>query len=299
MGTAPKSLCVTVHPPVLVQPILRLVRIGNVVVSFAGTVVGGLAAAGLGLPIEASFWWAVLLAALSTACVTAAGNVLNDYLDIEGDRANHPDRPLVLGEITPRGAKQLAAGLFVAGGLLIVPIVVFVPWVGVIYVVAVLALLGYELRWKAEGFVGNSTVALLTGLVFLYGGAAAGDLLAVVPFAIMAFLATLAREITKDIEDMAGDVGRRTLPMSRGVPFSSAVARIAIGVAIAVSLTPLLWVVAPASVAGIMYLGLVLIADAVFVVSVAYLPQRLHWEQTVSKGAMAIALIAFLAVAFR
>ena len=44
---------------------------------------------------------------------------------------------------------------------------------------------------------------------------------------------------------------------------------------------------------------LVGLADAAFVASVVYLPSRLHWEQTVSKGAMTIALCAFLAVAFR
>jgi hypothetical protein len=50
---------------------------------------------------------------------------------------------------------------------------------------------------------------------------------------------------------------------------------------------------------GIIYLVLVLAADAVFVLSVAYLPRRLHWEQTMSKVGMTIALFAFLAVAFR
>ena len=281
------------------QPVFRLVRIGNVAVSFVVTVVGGLAALGLGVPSASSFWIPVLLAALSTACVTAGGNVLNDVLDIEGDRVNHPDRPLVRGEFSVREARSLATGLFAAGGLLIVPIVAAVPLVGAIYVVAVVALLGYELRLKARGFVGNGVVALLTGLVFLYGGAAVGSALLVVPFAVLAFLATLSREVTKDIEDMGGDVGRRTLPMTRGVPFASAASRVSVGVAIAVSFLPVLWFAPLSSVGGIMYLALVLAADAIFVASVAYLPNRLHWEQTMSKVAMSVALLAFFAGAFR
>ncbi len=299
MGCGSESLKARGRPSGAVPPILRLLRIGNVGVSFAGTLVGGLAAAGSGLPLSFSFWGAVVVAALSTACVTSAGNVLNDVLDVETDRINHPDRPLVRGEVSVAGARRLAVGLFIVGGLFIVPIAVTYPLVAPIFLVAVGSLVGYELRWKARGLLGNALVALLTGLVFLYGGAAAGAPLLVVPLVGMAFLATLAREITKDIEDMAGDVGRRTLPMVRGVRFASGSARVSIGAAIALSFTPLLWFVSLDSVAGIMYLALVLAADAIFVVSVAYLPSRLHWEQTVSKGAMAVALLAFLAVAFR
>ncbi len=279
--------------------VLRLVRIGNVAVSFAGTVVGGLAALGLGIPYGAGFWTAVILAGISTACVTAAGNVLNDVLDVAGDRVNHPDRPLVRGEWTVENARMLATGLFAAGGLIIIPILTATPLLGVIYVVAVVALLGYELRLKARGFVGNAVVALLTGLVFLYGGAAAGNPLVVVPFAVMAFLATLSREITKDIEDIGGDVGRRTLPMAYGIPLATMVSRLSVAAAIATSAVPLLWFVPLSSVGGIMYLALVLAADAVFVLSVTYLPRRLHYEQTMSKVAMSVALVAFLAVAFR
>jgi geranylgeranylglycerol-phosphate geranylgeranyltransferase len=180
-----------------------------------------------------------------------------------------------------------------------IPVALREPLVGVILAIAVGALLVYELRLKARGFTGNLTVALLTGLVFLYGGAAVGDALVMAPFAAMAFLATLSREVIKDMEDVAGDVGRRTLPMTHGIGVASNVARGSVVAAIALSFVPLVWFVSPASIAGIMYLALVLAADAVFAVSIAYLPQRLHFEQTMSKVAMTVALLAFLAVAFR
>lgn len=283
----------------VVPAVFRLVRLNNVLVSFAGTIVAGLAAVGLGVPTSWAFWFVIVLAGLSTACVTAAGNVLNDVLDVEGDRVNHPDRPIVRGEWTVSEASMLCTGLFAAGGLFIVPLLNFAPLLGVIYLVAVGALLGYEYRLKARGFTGNGLVALLTGLVFLYGGTAVGDPLTAVPFAVMAFLATLSREITKDIEDMGGDVGRHTLPMTRGVPFAVAASRASVAAAIVASAVPLLWFVPLGSVGGIMYLAFVAAADAVFVLSVAYLPRRLHWEQTMSKVAMAVALVAFLVVAFR
>ncbi|MGC2205138.1 MAG: geranylgeranylglycerol-phosphate geranylgeranyltransferase [Thermoplasmata archaeon] len=281
------------------HPALRLVRAGNLVVSFVGTVVGGLAARGMGVSEPSRFWILVVLAAVSTALVTAGGNVLNDLLDLEGDRVNHPGRPLVTGAISVAGARTLAIGLFVAGIEVAIPVVLVEPLVGVLLAVAVAALLGYEFRFKAAGFAGNLLVGALTGMVFLYGGAAAGNVLLMLPFAAMAFGATLSREVIKDMEDLAGDAGRRTLPMTHGIPFASGIARGAVAGAIALSFVPLVWFLRASSVAGIMYLALVLAADAIFVLSVASLPLRLHREQTLSKVAMTVALIAFLVVAFR
>lgn len=287
------------RPSFDVHPVLRLVRVGNLGVSFAGTVVGGLVARGTGLVEPAGLWVAVLLAGVSASLVTAGGNVLNDVLDRDGDRSNHPDRPLVTGEVSLGTARALAGALMVAGALVAVPVVLVEPLVGLLLAVAVAALLGYELLLKARGFVGNLAVGLLTAMVFLYGGAAAGGALLLVPFALMAFLATWSREVIKDMEDVAGDVDRHTLPMTRGMAFSSGLARAVVGLAIVLSMVPLLWFVPVASVVGIMYLVLVLAADAVFVLSVAYLPGRLHHEQTMSKVAMTVALFAFLVVAFR
>jgi geranylgeranylglycerol-phosphate geranylgeranyltransferase len=278
---------------------LRLVRAGNLGVSFVGTVVGGLVARATGVDAPASFWLLVGLAGLSTAFVTAGGNVLNDLLDRGVDRTNHPDRPLVTGEVSVGGARLLAIALFVAGVVVAVPVVLVRPLVGAILAVAVAALLGYEFRFKSRGFVGNGVVAFLTGAVFLYGGAAAGNAVLLAPFAAMAFLATLSREVIKDMEDVEGDAGRTTLPKTKGLPYSSAVARGAIAAAIVLSVVPVLWFVTPATVVGIIYLLLVGAADATFVVSVLHLPDRLHYEQTTSKVAMTVALLAFLAVAFR
>ncbi|MGA7923920.1 MAG: UbiA family prenyltransferase, partial [Thermoplasmata archaeon] len=157
----------------------------------------------------------------------------------------------------------------------------------------------YEFRFKTEGLAGNVLVAFLTGAVFLYGGAAVGDVLVIVPFALMAFLSTLSREVIKDMEDAKGDVDRRTLPRTHGMAAAGLLARISAGLAIALSPVPLVTFLSLFTVAGIIYLATVLAADALFVVSVVWLPERLHREQSVSKGAMTVALIAFLAAAFR
>ena len=282
-----------------VQAEFRLVRPANLGVSFVGTIVGGLVAAGEGIGVSPTLWVYLLLAGISTACVTAAGNVLNDILDLEGDRTNHPDRPLVTGEVRVETARGLVVGLFFAGLFLVLPVIAAEPWVGVILGAAVLSLLGYEFLFKARGFVGNLVVAFLTAMVFLYGGAAAGNGALLLPFAGMAFLATLSREVIKDMEDVRGDIDRSTLPMVYGLPFSASVARASVFSAIVLSAVPLAWFAPLTTAAGIIYLGVVAVADVIFVVSVVYLPARLHYEQTMSKVAMSVALLAFLAVAFR
>lgn len=274
-------------------------RVGNLGVSFVGTIVGGLVARGTGVSLPVSLWVLLVLAGLSTAFVTAGGNVLNDLLDLEGDRTNHPDRPLVTGAVSLRAGRSLAVAGFALGVLVAVPVAVEEPLVAVILVVAVALLLAYEFRFKKVGFAGNLVVAFLTGVVFLYGGAAAGNALVLVPFGVMAFLATLSREVIKDMEDIAGDVDRTTLPKRYGIGAAAAVARGAMAGGIAFSLVPLVWFVSLASAVGIIYVVLVGAADAIFAVSVWYLPNRLHYEQTVSKVAMTVALFAFLAVAFR
>ncbi len=269
------------------------------VVSFVGTGVGGLVGWGRGVGVPPSAVLDIALLALSTALVTAGGNVLNDLQDQEGDRKNHPDRPLVTGEVTVPTARAMAVGTFAAGVAIAVPVAVREPLVAAILAAAVGLLLGYELRWKRLGFVGNLVVAALTGFVFLYGGAGVGAPLLLLPFAAMAFLATLSREVIKDMEDREGDVDRTTLPRTHGLGVSTVVARGAVVGAIALSAVPLAWFVHLGTWAGDLYLVFVAAADAVFVGSIARLPERLRFEQQASKAAMTVALAAFVVVAFR
>jgi len=185
------------------------------------------------------------------------------------------------------------------GGLAIAPFSLSLPFLPVIYVLAVGGLIAYEYGLKASGLAGNIVVAALTGAVFLFGGAAGGAIVSVVPFALMATLATFSREVIKDMEDVRGDVDRRTLPRMRGMGVAGATARGAVAAAIALSALPVVTFLSAASGAGIIYLALVAAADAMFVLSVLWLPERLHWEQSMSKAAMAVALLAFLGASFR
>ena len=65
---------------------------------------GGLAVMLGGYVAGTGAWLNVFLAALTTFVVTGASNAWNDYLDIEIDKINQPQRPLPSGMISPRGA---------------------------------------------------------------------------------------------------------------------------------------------------------------------------------------------------
>ncbi len=280
-------------------PALRLFRIGNVLVAFAGTAVGGAAVAGRGFGLGGGPLLFLLLAALSTSFVVAGGNVLNDLGDAATDRRNHPERPLVTGAVSRSRARLLAALCFSASVGVVLPELPSRPLLFLLLAAALAVVFAYELRWKSRGLPGNLLVAFLTGAVFLYGGTSVGDPLPVLPLALMAVAATLSREIIKDMEDAAGDVDRATLPRTHGLPAAARAARAAALAAILLSPLPLLYLVPLPSAAGIMYLALVLGTDAFFVLSVRWLPGRLHFEQGMSKLAMVVALGAFLATAFR
>ena len=293
-----------------VNPWIRILRPGNGAISLAGTLIGGLSVVGVGSVGGPAGWGALLLAGLTTFLVTSGGNVLNDYLDREGDRVNHPDRPLVTGEMTPEGARTYARillgvspfPLVVAAGLELLylgesPWSLLLPFS--IWALAVALLLAYEYRWKARGLQGNATVALLTGVVFLFGASVTGHPSLALPWTAMATLSTLSREVIKDMEDRLGDVGRTTLPRARGNQVAGRVARGSVLAAILLSPLPLLYWLPLRSAAGIMYALLVLGSDVVFLMSVWWLPERLHREQGLSKVAMILALGAFLGASLR
>jgi geranylgeranylglycerol-phosphate geranylgeranyltransferase len=158
-----------------------------------------------------------LLTALSVAMVCAAGNAFNDYVDIESDRINHPDRPLPRGDLPARsGLLASMSFAWVALGFAVV-----VNWLILIVVaVSLTFLILYSLYLKRIPLLGNMAVSLLGGATFLTGGLVGGvGCLAMLPGPVIpAALAVplhFARELIKDSADCEGDrrAGFKTLPL--------------------------------------------------------------------------------------
>jgi geranylgeranylglycerol-phosphate geranylgeranyltransferase len=233
-----------------------LTRAGNAVAASLLTFTGAFVASE-SLAVLGANWLQVVAAVVATAGATGAGNAVNDYFDREIDRINRPDRPIPRGAVTPRQALWFSVALFGVAvvGTLLVPLAA-----QVIAVVNLAALVAYTKLFKGLPGVGNLVVGYLTGSTFLFGGAAVGNLDGAVVLFLLAGVATLTREIVKDVEDLAGDreEGLRTLPIAVGERPALWLGVAVMAAAVVASAYPFL-----TGAFGLAYLLLVVPADAV------------------------------------
>ncbi|MHC1571127.1 MAG: geranylgeranylglycerol-phosphate geranylgeranyltransferase [Methermicoccaceae archaeon] len=275
---------------------VELLRVHNCAMAAAASLIGVVVALSSGTTPDPVV---VLLGTIAVFLITGAGNAINDVYDIEMDRVNRPSRPLPSGRLDVRDAVLLSLALFVSGLVLSLYISVRVGFLGCLLLALVnsLLLVRYARYLKRTALYGNITVAYLTASTFLYGGAMLGKgaLVGVLVLAMLAFLATLSRELIKDIEDVEGDEkgGATTLPMRIGSRWTAALAVVCIGIAVALSPLPML-----DGFGGLHegYLWLVAGADVGFVLSALLLVRE--GPSKASKGiklSMMLALCAFLA----
>ena len=157
----------------------------------------------------------ILLASIAASLVTAAGNIVNDIYDIESDKISHPNRVLVLGKISKKEA--WIEYIFLNSFSIIISVTLSVK-LFIIVIATIILLYIYSSTLKKLPLFGNVTIALLTGLAFIYGGFASGNPVAAIVPAVFAFLINLIREIVKDIQDIEGDTkaGVITFPIKFG-----------------------------------------------------------------------------------
>jgi geranylgeranylglycerol-phosphate geranylgeranyltransferase len=184
----------------------------------------------------------VLLLFIVATLITAAGNVINDYFDVEIDRVNRPDRPIPSGQVRLPAARAYAVTLFLAG---ILACLFTNELCSAIAVFNSLILIAYAARLKRTPLLGNLTVSYLSASMFMFGGAFDGlqGLFRVMPFAVMTFFAMLARELVKDAEDVEGDKasGAVTIPIRYGITATMLIALFCALLGVAASTAPYLW----------------------------------------------------------
>lgn len=161
-------------------------------------------------------WSVVVLAAVAGGCIGGAANTINDYFDIEIDRINKPSRPLARRALSPEWAFLQWLILSLVGISLNLFLHSLALWIAG---AAAVTLYVYSARLKKTMLWGNLAVALMTALAFVYGAVVAGNPEQGFAPALFAFLINFGREIVKDVEDMAGDMGdnARTFPVRFGV----------------------------------------------------------------------------------
>lgn len=178
------------------------------------------------------FCWLLIASVL----IAAGGYVINDYFDVNIDEVNKPTSLVVDKIISRRWA--IAWHLLLSGAGLLCTVLSLDSlrqgYLLLINMACVVLLWFYSTRFKKSFLIGNFLIALLVAwsilVVFvskidpLQWAYEADPLqLRLYRFAILyggfAFLATLARELIKDVEDMEGDrrYGCKTLPIIWGV----------------------------------------------------------------------------------
>jgi geranylgeranylglycerol-phosphate geranylgeranyltransferase len=182
----------------MLTELFGMTRPFNGLMAVMGVLIGGLVAVGLPGLYTMQFLFAVAAAFL----INGAGNVINDYFDVEADEVNRPERPIPAGVVSMRASLAFSIVLFMAGNLLALTVN------GLCFTIAVantilLILYSYSLQHKI--LIGNIVIGYLVGSVFLFGGAVFLQIRLVLILAALAMLANITREIVKDLEDVEGD----------------------------------------------------------------------------------------------
>jgi geranylgeranylglycerol-phosphate geranylgeranyltransferase len=267
---------------------VRILRPVNSIL--AGCVV--IIAAFIVLPVSEfiELWLSITLAAISAGIISGVGMAINDYVDIDTDTISHPDRPLPSGEITKEAVLKLSVALFLVSLIL----TAFVnPICLGIAVLAIVLEVGYA-QYLHKSLLGkNIIVSFVVALTFIFGGAAVGHVWAreLWILAILTFIANVAREIIKDVEDIAGDqqTTRKTFPMVFGIKWSNWYASLLLGLVIVLSPTPFLL-----GIVGIAYLPLCIVTDIILLYAILRISKPTLAQKNI-RYAMMVALGAFFA----
>jgi len=227
---------------------------------------------------------------------------LNDYFNIEEDRINAPHRPLVSGIIKPTHALIFSIITIILGLTLV--LLLNLSLVTVVYVTILLDIM-YNALLKKRGFIGNIIVAYSTAIPFVYGALLFENNPAALPieiylFTLVAFLATLGREVIKGIVDFEGDkkAGIKTIAITYGKKIAAYISTFTISIAIILSFLALAFIENK-----LLYLVFILPTDYVFISSLRKLLKNYDKKDEVEKvrkmtlAGMGLGIISFISSA--
>ncbi|HEX9828816.1 MAG TPA: geranylgeranylglycerol-phosphate geranylgeranyltransferase [Bacteroidota bacterium] len=268
------------------KALFELVRPVNLLLVFLT-----IAAAAVLAGAQSEQWQLIALAAVSGALIAGGGYAINDYYDVEIDAVNKPQRPLPSGALSRSEAWWTwrivsSAGVIASAFIGPYPLGIAICWV--------ISLYFYSRRFKRSILIGNLLVGLVTGLAFVFGGAAVGNLEQSFVPAVFAFLVNLARELVKDVEDLEGDAREYagTLPVKHGIRPALVLASVTLLILIGSTLAAYRW-----GGYNLRYLAIVAVVDASFVWAIISMwrdssPKNMRLLSTLLKVDMLIGLLA-------
>jgi len=271
---------------------IALTRPGNAILTSIAVIAGAFIAKG---PEDIlNFQTEIAICCVSAMMLVGGGNALNDYNDRESDKKNHPERPIPSGKISAENALTFAQSL-IGLGLVILIFTLDNKMPFVIALLGVITLIAYENGLKAAGIAGNIAVGLMSGAVFLYAGMAVNDPGPTIWMFGLAILATITREIVKDIQDLEGDKDRFTLPTRIGIGASLNLATLILLVAIGLSYTAMGQF---ENMAWNAYVGGITLANGTMLFGIYNANQEDYFmgQKNIKQG-MGIAMLAFIVAA--
>jgi len=173
----------------------------------------------LGFMADAPFW----ATALIIAVIAATGYWVNDVYDFRIDRINRPGNTIVNAQLS---VKKVLTVYFIVNVLILLFSLGYLGFghgyyhMSFINLLSVALLFVYASYLKRIGGAGNLLIAFLIALVLILAYYLYESLpLSLVWAIVFAFQITFIREITKDVQDIKGDLafGLKTLPIQIGV----------------------------------------------------------------------------------
>lgn len=220
----------------------------NIVIAMVTLSIGYYLLSAMPTQNEGISWISLLLQSAGFAFAIAFANIQNDIFDLESDRLNRPERPLVSGKVSVTAAQTtwivlIALTVFCGIAESLIAKTGFTS--AVFFVLLSLLLIAYNKWLKHIPLLKNMTVAFLCAtplilcLFYPTGYKETEDFAMnfsdkvgfLYPAMLFAFLLTTSREIYKDLEDETGDLkaGIMTFPLIAG---SAAARRLAAFLAI-------------------------------------------------------------------
>lgn len=177
--------------------------------------------AGLNYRMSSELFFSLVL---SSIFIAAAGYIINDIEDIEIDRVNANNRPLVNGGISLNTAKALMYSFNIAGMIFAFYSAFLIknPSLASFQLLIMALLYGYSISLKCKKIIGNIIIAFITAsvpiLIWIYtiydilGKSVMFSYeirwmhLSIFFFFMFAFLTNFVRELIKDKEDAKADI---------------------------------------------------------------------------------------------
>ena len=217
--------------------LFKMTRPVNIVIAMVTLVIGYYLLGQMPTHENGITWVSLILQAFGFAFAIAFANIQNDIWDLDSDRLNRPERPLVSGKVSIKAAKSawiIMMTLTLICGIAesLLQRASFVS--AIFFLILVVLLRTYNKILKHIPLLKNMTVAFLCAtplilcLFYPTGFKETEDFSLelsdkiglLYPAMLFAFLLTTAREIYKDLEDETGDLkaGIMTFPLIAGAP---------------------------------------------------------------------------------